>query len=946
MRVSDRFLFNRLAAIALALAAAPLSTAALQIDLPEACAPDSDRLSPLARQVFDRIRSAGSLEESTVPEDLLLTHCNRLEEVFVDGPEIFGGMRDAIAGARHEVALAFLKWEDGSHAANLIGEGLKLAAANPERGGKLLVRILINDSQIPLSGRTINHLYDSAKDWQLDEEEITLQLGTYPHTLQGVLHDKYLVVDGNALIVTGANVEAVHDPPLPWHDTGYLLSGAVAASALASFDEAWDHHAEHWSCSPQTLSFDCDQTTHDAPDRPWLSAIDFGDGSVPMIVTTREAKGHVNNGIENPQDLAWQAVMDGARRNLHIATPNINDDAFRDAVVAAAARGVEVRLITGKGFNKSAENIPSQGGFNREVVGKLRQRMRRDHPLRAGNLKICWYSEDGVRPVVGNGEGASHTKFLSVDGRIAVVGSGNMDTQSWNHSRELNVLIDDPDAVARIEGAYFTEDWERATCQLVEFWEGNGGSQDLTCSLGALHNQTVSFSDDSLCVDDEARSLTLREVPAGRVFRLFDSPNGRREDDWLEIRTKRPIRERTLSTLESSFEDADLRVIYHRNNGLDGKVSLYQASSAPSGATLDLYESTNARQNLLCSIDARRDRTVNFQRHSQCDNDEAQSLVLYDLPAGRVIRLFDAPDGRREDDWLEIQVKRAVARKVISRFERSFEDDDVRAIYHRNDGLSGKVSRLVVSSRATGPTADLYEGGGGSQNLVCSVEVGRNQRIDFTRHSQCDNDEARSLRLYDVPAGRALLLFDSPSGSREDDWIAIRTKRPILDKRISSFERSFEDDDVAVTFFRNNGLNGKVSRLEITRASALRPVLSFYEGTGGSQNKVCELSVRTGTINFKKHRQCDNDEAKSLVLSFVRAGTVVRVYDDPSCRTNDDWAEIEVKQDAGRLLVSTFERDRRSRQLDVTFHRDNGLNGKVSCVKIFAPRPTAPPPRR
>jgi hypothetical protein len=58
-------------------------------------------------------------------------------------------------------------------------------------------------------------------------------------------------------------------------------------------------------------------------------------------------------------------------------------------------------------------------------------------------LRIRWYSRDGVTPVFGNGTYASHVKYSSIDSAVAVVGTANMDTQSWNNSREVNVVVDD-----------------------------------------------------------------------------------------------------------------------------------------------------------------------------------------------------------------------------------------------------------------------------------------------------------------------------------------------------------------------------------------------------------------------------------------------------------------------------------------------------------------------
>ena len=129
------------------------------------------------------------------------------------------------------------------------------------------------------------------------------------------------------------------------------------------------------------------------------------------------------------------------------------------------------------------------------------------------------------------------------------------------------------------------------------------------------------------------------------------------------------------------------------------------------------------------------------------------------MPAGRVLRLFDSPDGNREDDWTEIVVKRNASEIRIASFERSFENDDVQVIYHRNNGLDGKVSRLVIASSPTGPIADLHEGNNATQNLVCSIPIGQPQSYRFPNHAECDNDEARSATLYSVRAGQVIRVL-------------------------------------------------------------------------------------------------------------------------------------------------------------------------------------------
>lgn len=78
------------------------------------------------------------------------------------------------------------------------------------------------------------------------------------------------------------------------------------------------------------------------------------------------------------------------------------------------------------------------------------------------------------------------------------------------------------------------------------------------------------------------------------------------------------------------------------------------------------------------------------------------------------------------------------------------------------------------------------------------------------------NDEARSLALIAVHAGAVITVYDSKDLHSSDDYCVIRVKRQIATRYVvSSFETSYEDDDVQVTYYRKNGLDGKVSSMSI-----------------------------------------------------------------------------------------------------------------------------------
>jgi hypothetical protein len=213
---------------------------------------------------------------------------------------------------------------------------------------------------------------------------------------------------------------------------------------------------------------------------------------------------------------------------------------------------------------------------------------------------------------------------------------------------------------------------------------------------------------------------------------------------------------------------------------------------------------------------------VDFTQYKECPNDEARAMKLLNVPAGFVITLADHPRGQRDDDWVSISIKRDINEKVIAGFEHSFEDADVKVVYHRNNGLDGKVSQVVVTTLPASPVIDFFEGNWATQNLVCSVLLdgfifrsGAEKHLNFKdEHVPCDNDEARSLVLRDVPAGITFRLYDHPDGHTSDDWVEITTRRFVSRKEIGTFQSSFSDADVTIIFYRHNGLDGKVSRFE------------------------------------------------------------------------------------------------------------------------------------
>ncbi len=143
----------------------------------------------------------------------------------------------------------------------------------------------------------------------------------------------------------------------------------------------------------------------------------------------------------------FESLMHAARRELVITTPYyVPDDAIQGALCAAAWRGVDTTLI-----------LPERN--DSWVVAAA----------------SCSYYADllaaGVRLYAYRG-GLLHTKSLTLDGELALIGSANMDRRSFDLNYENNILFYDPvlTAAVRARQAQYLADSRPVTPDEVAAW--------------------------------------------------------------------------------------------------------------------------------------------------------------------------------------------------------------------------------------------------------------------------------------------------------------------------------------------------------------------------------------------------------------------------------------------------------------------------------------------
>lgn len=133
-----------------------------------------------------------------------------------------------------------------------------------------------------------------------------------------------------------------------------------------------------------------------------------------------------------------------AKKKVCIETPYfLPTEPLNSAIMIASLSGVEVELL-----------IPKNG----DSFFVQKASLSYVDPLLEAGVKVYRYEK-----------GFLHSKFLTVDGEISMVGSTNMDFRSLEHNFEIAAVIYDV-AVANELNTVFKEDLQHSSPILLEQW--------------------------------------------------------------------------------------------------------------------------------------------------------------------------------------------------------------------------------------------------------------------------------------------------------------------------------------------------------------------------------------------------------------------------------------------------------------------------------------------
>lgn len=365
----------------------------------------------------DTLHAAG-MESALIPG-------NKVTLLF-DGPKTMAAMEAAIQGAQHSIHLETYIFDQdpiGLHFAELLMQR--------QRAG-VKVRI-IYDSVGTL--RTPDAFFDALRASGI---ELLAFNPINPFKLRGPWqpnnrdHRKILVVDGRVGFTGGVNISSTYsnsslfhskarkDNAVGWRDTHLQIEGPSVAALQTVFLHTWNAKAS--------------KPVADAALYPALGSM----GSKVVRVVASEP-----DGLQEVHAAYIEAIRAAQQRIYLTCAYFVPDAEMLDALLDAAQRGVDVKLVV--------PGVP-EGGM----------------VFYAGHAFFDSMLEGGIH-IHQMRQAVLHAKTAVIDGRWSTVGSTNMDTRSFLHNSEINVIVIDQAFGAAMESA-FAEDLDDSDEVLLPQW--------------------------------------------------------------------------------------------------------------------------------------------------------------------------------------------------------------------------------------------------------------------------------------------------------------------------------------------------------------------------------------------------------------------------------------------------------------------------------------------
>jgi cardiolipin synthase len=360
-------------------------------------------------------------------EGLLGVHATEgnLVEVLRNGDRIFPAMLEAIGRATATIDfLTFVYWKGE------IGREFARALAERARAG-VRVRVLLDAyGASSMDPDLIEDLDDAGAlvEWFRPIDKVRFWNSNHR------THRKVLICDEDVAFTGGVGIadewRGDGRDPSEWRDTHFRVRGPAVDGLRAAF-------VQNWAETGHPLF-------EEGVDR-------FPVQSQPGSSIVHVVRGAAHAGWSDITTL-MRALLCLARRRVRITTAYfVPDDGTCRLLVEAAGRGVDVEiLVPGPHVDKRFVQLAAESQY--------------EGMLEAG-VRIWSYQPAML-----------HAKAMTVDGTVANVGSANFNSRSLVLDDEVNLVVLDPDVVARLD-ADFEADVERSEPIHPERWADRSVAQ-------------------------------------------------------------------------------------------------------------------------------------------------------------------------------------------------------------------------------------------------------------------------------------------------------------------------------------------------------------------------------------------------------------------------------------------------------------------------------------
>lgn len=307
-----------------------------------------------------------------------------------------------------------------------------------------------------------------------------------------VMHPKFLIIDRQRAWLPSCNVSWE-----PWLEGCVEISGPAVASLVQFYQSVWDTETTDSeldlgrsregtvaspgtppTASPRASAAGLLGLTSIQSPATRFATLAFQDVPTALLPSSHHRNPRFrwlpwleqNAPPPTPLNAAVLQLLEIAQHSIYIQTPNLTTTSVMDGIIEASARGVDIKIVTGKNM-MLLEQLVTAGTTtslclkslirrHRQLVSTSHRRMgaaagdgnAREHgadiDLEAGrvppgNLTISYFHPDegNLASKVPEEPVHSHIKLTIVDGEYTVLGSGNLDRASWFTSQELGILF-------------------------------------------------------------------------------------------------------------------------------------------------------------------------------------------------------------------------------------------------------------------------------------------------------------------------------------------------------------------------------------------------------------------------------------------------------------------------------------------------------------------------